>query len=83
VLAAWVFMTGLVLAGEPARTTEMLLKVKPAVAIVMTEISGNVRLTCPNRPLQRVTVAPIREHGTGFLITPDGYLVTNGHVVQP
>jgi len=26
VLAAWVFMTGLVLAGEPARTTEMLLK---------------------------------------------------------
>ncbi len=61
----------------------MLLKVKPAVAIVMTEISGNVRLTCPNGSLQRVTVAPIREHGTGFLITPDGYLVTNGHVVQP
>jgi len=61
----------------------MLLRVKPAVVLVMTEVSGEVRLTCPNGAPQRVAPAPIREHGTGFLITPDGYLVTNGHVVQP
>jgi S1-C subfamily serine protease/rhodanese-related sulfurtransferase len=61
----------------------MLLRVKPAVVLVMTEVSGEVRLTCPNGSPQRVAPTPIREHGTGFLITPDGYLVTNGHVVQP
>jgi rhodanese-related sulfurtransferase len=61
----------------------MLLRVKPAVVLVLTEVSGEVRLTCPNGSPQRVVPAPIREHGTGFLITPDGYLVTNGHVVQP
>jgi rhodanese-related sulfurtransferase len=76
-------LAGFVWAGESAPITEMLLKAKPAVAIVMTEISGEVRLTCPNGAPQRAAPAPIREHGTGFLITPDGYLVTNGHVVQP
>lgn len=80
---AWMFVTGFGWAGEPASITATLLKVKPAVTIVMTEISGEVRLTCPNGAPQRVVPAPVREHGTGFLITPDGYLVTNGHVVQP
>ena len=64
-------------------TTDVLLKVKPAVAIVTTKISGEVRLACPSASPQRVVTEPIQEHGTGFLITADGYLVTNGHVVQP
>jgi serine protease Do len=74
--------TGLAWAGSPTGTTELLLKVKPAVVIVVTEVSSVVRLTCPNGSPQRVTPDPNREHGTGFLITPDGYIVTNGHVVQ-
>jgi S1-C subfamily serine protease len=85
-LGGWVaclIATSLAWAGEPSRITEVLLKVKPAVVMVTTEISGEVRLTCPNGSPQRVTPAPIRAHGTGFLITPDGYLITNGHVVQP
>jgi hypothetical protein len=81
--AACLLATGLAWAGEPPRITEVLLKVKPAVVMVTTEISGEVRLACPNGSPQRVTPAPIRAHGTGFLITPDGYLITNGHVVQP
>lgn len=81
--AACLIATSHVWAGEPPRITEVLLKVKPAVVMVTTEISGEVRLTCPNGSPQRVTPAPIRAHGTGFLITPDGYLITNGHVVQP
>jgi len=83
VWAACVMTGGLAGAGDSPGVPEMLLRVKPAVVLVMTEVSGEVRLTCPNGSPQRVAPAPIREHGTGFLITPDGYLVTNGHVVQP
>ena len=75
-------LTGLVWAGEPASVTETLLKAKPAVAIVMTEVSAEVRLACPDGSPQRVVPPPLQEHGTGFLIAPDGYVVTNGHVVQ-
>ena len=69
-------------AGSPPGTTELLLTAKPAVVIIVTEVSSAVRLACPNGSPQRVTLDPSREHGTGFLITPDGYIVTNGHVVQ-
>jgi len=78
----WV-ANGIAWAGEPAGVTEVILAVKPAVAIVMTDISGEVQLTCPGGSRRRVVPEPTREHGTGFLITPDGYLVTNGHVVEP
>jgi serine protease Do len=69
-------------AGDVVGTTEPLLKAKPAVVLVVTEVSIGVRLVCPNGSPKRVAVAPSQEHGTGFLITPDGYIVTNGHVVQ-
>jgi rhodanese-related sulfurtransferase len=69
-------------AGDSSGTTELLLKVKPAVVLVVTEISVSVRLTCPNGSTKRVLLDPTQEHGTGLVITPDGYIVTNGHVVQ-
>jgi rhodanese-related sulfurtransferase/Tfp pilus assembly protein PilZ len=71
------------LAGEQHAGTEVLLKVKPAVVIIVTEVSGEVRLTCPNRSPQRITPPPHQAHGTGYLVNPDGYIITNGHVVQP
>ena len=69
--------------GEPGPSTDVLLKVKPAVVIIVTEVSGDVRLTCPNRSPQRVTPPSNQAHGSGYLVNPDGYIITNGHVVQP
>ena len=82
-VATWLAAAGVARGGEMPVATDVLLKVKPAVVIVTTKISGEVRLVCPNGAPQRVVTEPIQEHGTGFLITADGYLVTNGHVVQP
>ncbi|MBI4736728.1 MAG: trypsin-like peptidase domain-containing protein [candidate division NC10 bacterium] len=74
---------GPVRAAEQPAATPVLLKVKPAVVIIVTEVSGEVHLGCPNRSPQRVTPAPSQAHGTGYVVTPDGYILTNGHVVQP
>jgi S1-C subfamily serine protease len=72
----------------PARThgsltvQEALLRAKPAVMLVVAEVTSQVTLNCGSGATT-VTPYPFRETGTGWVIDGRGWLVTNGHVVQP
>jgi S1-C subfamily serine protease len=59
---------------------EMLLRAKPAVAVVVAEVGAQVTLRCAGTD-KTVTPEPYRERGTGFLVSPRGWLITNAHVV--
>jgi S1-C subfamily serine protease len=59
---------------------EMLLRSKPAAAIVVAEVGGEVRLRCGGAD-KTVRPTPYRESGTGFFLSPRGWLITNAHVV--
>ena len=62
---------------------EALLRAKPAVALVISEVGGDVTVRCGVGAETTVTPAPFRETGTGWFIASSGWLITNGHVVSP
>ncbi len=61
---------------------EAILRAKPAVALIVAEVVAEVRLNCGSGEIQ-ITPPPFRETGTGWFIDARGFLITNGHVVQP
>jgi S1-C subfamily serine protease/rhodanese-related sulfurtransferase len=61
---------------------EAILRVKPAVVLITTEVRGDVTLNCGRGPTT-VTPAPYIETGTGWFVDGRGYVVTNAHVVDP
>ena len=61
---------------------EALLRAKPAVAMVVAEVAAEVTVSCGGRETT-AAAAPFRETGTGWFISPGGWMITNAHVVSP
>ena len=69
-------------AQQPLSVQETVLRAKPATVLIISEVSAEVTLNCGGGP-QTVTPPAFRETGTGWFIDPTGWVITNGHVVQP
>lgn len=78
-LLAWTGPSG---AARTLTLQEAVLRAKPAVALIVAEVVAEVRLNCGSGET-RFTPPPFRETGTGWFIDARGFLITNGHVVQP
>ena len=69
--------------ARAASVQEALLGVKPAVALVIAEVESEVAVSCGTGPEKKVSPAPFRETGTGWFLSPSGWMITNAHVVSP
>jgi S1-C subfamily serine protease/rhodanese-related sulfurtransferase len=69
-------------AAQDTRLQETLLRAKPAVALVVSEVAADVALKCGGADEINAKAAPYREAATGFLVNPRGWLITNAHVVS-
>src|ERR1051325_1836845 len=59
---------------------EGLLRSKPGVALVVSEVTADVTLRCGTSD-ERVTVTPLRETATAWAVSPNGLMLTTAHVV--
>ena len=83
VLAALVAISLLSPALAGAQTLslqQMILRSKPAVVVVVAEVGAQVTLQCGGTE-KTVSPAPYRESGSGFFVSPRGWVITNGHIV--
>jgi S1-C subfamily serine protease len=60
---------------------ETLLLVRPAVVLVVTEVTSRVRVDCGSGRRIDVTPTPFRETGTGWFVAADGSIITNASTV--
>jgi S1-C subfamily serine protease/rhodanese-related sulfurtransferase len=67
--------------AQDTRLQETLLRAKPAVALVVSEVAAEVALKCGGGEEVKAKAVPHREAATGFLVNPRGWVITNAHVV--
>ena len=70
-------------AASEAELQSAVFRAKPAVVMIAVRIGATATVQCGSGPGVVVDAGAIGELGSGSIIHPDGWIVTNGHVVQP
>jgi S1-C subfamily serine protease len=68
--------------AQPRSIQETALLTRPAVVLVVVEMTAHVRLDCGSGRETDVTPLPSRQTGTGWFVAADGWVVTNASTVD-
>jgi len=85
-VAAWLLAIGVPAAPDAATEAELqsaVFRAKPAVVMIAVRVAAMAAVRCTDGTTTAVRPGAIGELGSGSIIHPDGWIVTNGHVVQP
>lgn len=83
---AWILAVSPPVTAEAATESELqsaVFRAKPAVVMVAVRIGATATVRCGSGTTAVINPGAIGEIGSGSIIHPDGWIVTNGHVIQP